>query len=206
MRITISENQFKNIIVESKNSSIQNELNKSENFFKSLVKLAKEKFDVDLKFLLTWGATIGGFIGPVSNFIESGKVNISEEDILLISIGCVLTYFSDNKKELLKILKKIKEKNLISEFNFMLNKCEKLKTVFLNFVGSLNISFYNISMMMGYTFLIPILPKLFELSRHSLDSKDINEIAKSIVLYFGSSLSSKIIHDLISQTVKKFRN
>jgi hypothetical protein len=206
MRITISENQFKNIIVESKNSSIQNQLNKSENFFKSLVKLAKEKFDVDLKFLLTWGATIGGFIGPVSNFIESGKVNISEEDILLISIGCVLTYFSDNKKELLKILKKIKEKNLISEFNFMLNKCEKLKTVFLNFVGSLNISFYNISMMMGYTFLIPILPKLFELSRHSLDSKDINEIAKSIVLYFGSSLSSKIIHDLISQTVKKFRN
>jgi len=206
MRITISENQFKNIIVESKNSSIQNELNKSENFFKSLVKSAKEKFDVDLKFLLTWGATIGGFIGPVSNFIESGKVNISEEDILLISIGCVLTYFSDNKKELLEILKKIKERNLISEFNFMLNKCEKLKTVFLNFVGSLNISFYNISMMMGYTFLIPILPKLFELSRHSLDSKDINEIVKSIVLYFGSSLSSKIIHDLISQTVKKFRN
>jgi len=206
MRITITESQYRNIIVESKNSSIEKELNKSKSFFKDLVISAKNQLNVDLSYLLTWGATIGGFMMPITHFIKTNEIDITNQDLTLITVGCVLTYFTDNKKMLSEVLKKIKERNLVSEFNSMLRQSEKLKSTFLNFVEGLNLSMYNISMMIGYTFLIPLLPKLLEFSTHELNSEDISEITKGVVSYFGSTLSSKIIHDLIKKIIKKFKS
>jgi len=206
MRITITESQYKNIIIENRNSSIENELKESDSFFKNLVKSAKQQLNLDLTFLVTWGATIGGFMHPISEFIKNGQMEISNQDLSLITIGCVLTYFTDNKKMLFEVLEKIKEKKLISEFNLMLKQCNKLKSYFLNFVEGLNLSIYNISMMIGYTFLIPLLPKLLEISKHDLSPDEISEITKRISLYLGSTLSSKLIYELVKKTIKKFKS
>ena len=206
MRITITESQYKNIIIENRNSSIENELKESDSFFKNLVKSAKQQLNLDLTFLVTWGATIGGFMHPISEFTKNAQIEISNQDLSLITIGCVLTYFTDNKKMLFEVLEKIKEKKLISEFNLMLKQCDKLKSYFLNFVEGLNLSIYNISMMIGYTFLIPLLPKLLEISKHGLSPDEISEISKRISLYFGSTLSSKLIYELVKKTIKKFKS
>ena len=107
---------------------------------------------------------------------------------------------------LFEVLEKIKEKKLISEFNLMLKQCDKLKSYFLNFVEGLNLSIYNISMMIGYTFLIPLLPKLLEISKHDLSPDEISEISKRISLYLGSTLSSKLIYELVKKTIKKFKS
>ena len=82
----------------------------------------------------------------------------------------------------------------------------KLKSYFLNFVEGLNLSIYNISMMIGYTFLIPLLPKLLEISKHDLSPDEISEITKRISLYLGSTLSSKLIYELVKKTIKKFKS
>ena len=50
MRITITESQYKNIIIENRNSSIENELKESDSFFKNLVKSAKQQLNLDLTF------------------------------------------------------------------------------------------------------------------------------------------------------------
>ena len=107
MRITITESQYKNIIIENRNSSIENELKESDSFFKNLVKSAKQQLNLDLTFLVTWGATIGGFMHPISEFIKNGQMEISNQDLSLITIGCVLTYFTDIKKMLFEVLEKI---------------------------------------------------------------------------------------------------
>ena len=206
MRITITESQYKNIIIENRNSSIENELKESDSFFKNLVKSAKQQLNLDLTFLVTWGATIGGFMHPISEFTKNAQIEISNQDLSLITIGCVLTYFTDNKKMLFEVLEKIKEKKLISEFNLMLKQCDKLKSYFLNFVEGLNLSIYNISMMIVYTFLIPLLPKLLEISKHDLSPDEISEISKRISLYIGSTLSSKLIYELVKKTIKKFKS
>jgi len=60
--------------------------------------------------------------------------------------------------------------------------------------------------MLAYTFLIPILPQLYDMSVSGVDTNDINEITKRIVLFFGSTVSGITIKEIISKIVGKFKN
>ena len=41
---------------------------------------------------------IGGFMGPVEDFIRGRFPELSEQELLYILIGVIATYFIDNKK------------------------------------------------------------------------------------------------------------
>lgn len=205
MKVLISENQYKYLMVENTNTKITGELEKMKSFTKNLLSKTKRQLGFDFKFLLTWGATIGGLMLPVSDFISNEYPELTDKDLTLLTIGCVVTYFTDNKEKLKIILEKIKESGLVEVFDKMLAKSSELKNTFLSFIESLSVTTHSLSNMLAYTFLIPILPQIYEVTSSGVNDEDINEIIKRILLFFGTTISGLTIKEIISKIVKKFK-
>jgi hypothetical protein len=96
MNIIITESQYKYILLEESKKSISKTLEDQSSIVTRIIKSAKTQAGLDLTFLLTWGTTIGGFIGPISDFIENQPIKISGTEIDLILTGIILTYFTSN--------------------------------------------------------------------------------------------------------------
>ena len=75
MDFLITETQLKTILNEEKSSKIINSLKYLNSFTKELIIKAKKDWNLDFKFLITWGTSIGGFAPPLNHFIRTGDFN-----------------------------------------------------------------------------------------------------------------------------------
>jgi len=205
MKIIISESQYKKILLEERQNSLLGKLKGLKSFFKKVSEETKNQVGLDLNFLTTWGVTIAGFVMPISDFIEGKFPEMSSTDLSLISTGIILTYYHSNKEMLGKVLNKIKEKELVFEFDSALKVADKLKNVFLSFVESLAIPTSKISNMLAYTFLIPILPELYEAAQ-SGSSVDVKEMVVRSLAFLAVSFGGNFAKRLMMEIVKRFKS
>lgn len=204
MDLILTESQFIKLLKEEKQEELHQVFNESRKFTKNLIKDVKNQYGIDFKFALTWGSVIGGFVGPISRYMEGKYTNLSQSEINLICFGIILTFFFDNKEKLKEVLEIIKEKKLVTFFDRALMKAFDLKDAFLNFLSSLNLTFSKVSNMMAYTFLVPVVPLLLELP--DLSEEQISLIATGVGHYMGSLFSSKIVSEVIQKMIERFRS
>jgi hypothetical protein len=205
MKIIITESQYKKIMLESSEKNLADKLEKLKDFFSETSKEIKNQIGLDLGFLVTWGTTIAGFVSPVTEFVSGQFPELSNSNLALLSTGIILTYFTSNKEMLGKVLKKIKEDGLIFEFDSMLNVSKRLKKVFLNFIDSLTLPISKIGNMMAYTFLIPIIPDLYELAQGN-NAIEIKELLTRVIMFLGISSTTILIKRLFQEIVKRFKS
>ena len=205
MDFLITESQF-NYLVENKDTDIiEKNISELESFSKKIYSDAKRKFGIDIKLLLTWGTAVGGLVAPLDNFIKTSNLSVTDDQASLILIGVVATLFFDNEDLFKKVYKKINEEGIEEQFMSVLKKGQDLKKSFINFLLSLNISINNISGLIRYSFLIPIIS---DLQNYVSDASDITETAKMIsarILASGAVLvSSNVLYQLIRRILRKF--
>lgn len=205
MDIILTESQYIRILKEQNENKIADIFQNSKSFTKNLLSEVKKQFGIDFFYLGTWGSVIGGFLGPINDYLHEKYVNLSEQEITLISFGILLTFFSDNKEKLRKVLDIIKEKGIITFFDRALMKSYELKESFFSFLGSLNVTFPKIGNMISYAFLVPLVPIIFNLSSLDLSSDQIELIIKGVSFYVGGILSTSIIKSLITKMIKRFK-
>lgn len=205
MKIIITENQNKALLNESVSESIIRSYRSMKKFTEKVLKETKETTGLDFEFLMSWGSTLGGLMIPVSQFIEGKHPELTSLDISLLITGAMVTYYTSNKKALSKILETIKEKGLIEVFDEVLSSTSNLKDTFLSFISSLNITMGKMANMLAYTFLIPLLPQLYEMAQTGYDQNTVNQIVKRILSYGTIIGSSAIIRELIKKIIVRFR-
>lgn len=207
MSVIINENQKKILIKESLIKDISDTVKNNFEFAKEILQASKEQMGINLQFLLTWGASIGGFVGPLTQFVEGENPELTPTQITSIMIGITATYYLDNKKTIYEILKKIKEDGLGEVFVKTLKKAEKLKSSFLSFIESLNLTFHKVSNMMTYTFIIPLVEKILQLSQSGeISDQDIRQLALRIGSFGLLTVSSIAVVNLVKRMVKRFRD
>jgi hypothetical protein len=206
MKIIITESQKSIILAENIGSEINNKLKNMKTFTKTIITSTKKQTGLDLNFLLTWGATLGGFMGPVAKYMEGKNPTLTDSDIALISVGIILTYYNNNKEDLKKVLDLIKERKLIGEFDDALMVADEVKIKFLNFIESLGVTMSSIGNMMAYTFLIPLLPELYNLSQGTRNDVDSDMIVKRILTYGLVTVSSLFVKEIIIKIVERFKS
>lgn len=206
MNIVLTESQYLKILRESKENEIEQTFSNSRSFVKKIISNVKKQFGVDFTFLLTWGSVIGGFVSPVHDYMEGRYPNLSESDLSLISFGIILTFFSNNKEKLNKVLSLIKEKKLVTFFDRALSKSYDLRDAFLEFISSLNLTFSKVSNMLSYTFLVPLVPIFLNLSQLKLNSDQIEIVAMGVSHYLGGLISSNIITSLVEKIIERFKS
>ena len=206
MDLILTESQFIKLLKEQQEKEIAGIFEKSRDFTKKFLKDVKKQFGIDFNFLLTWGSVIGGFVGPISNYMEDRYSNLSESDITLICFGITLTFFSSNKEKLHKVLEIIKEKKLITFFDRAMIKSYELRDAMFNFLDSLNITFSKVSNMIAYTFLIPLVPLLKDISDLDLSEQQVNLIVTGVSHYTGGIFASNLLTTLIDKIIKRFKD
>jgi hypothetical protein len=205
MDFLITETQLKTILNEEKSSKIINSLKYLNSFTKELIIKAKKDWDLDFKFLTTFGTAIGGFAAPLNHFIRTGDFNLTDKQITLILIGIISVYYYNNKSALMKIIQIIKSEGIEKEFNRVLLKSKELKKSFVKFMTRINKTMSDTFSIMRYAFLIPIISD--DIMETLIGSSDVKTattlIVKRLLAYGAITLSSEVLSNVIEGILKK---
>ena len=206
MKIIITEQQKRIILTESTSEELGSIIKKNAERAKNIINQAQEQIGMNLGFLITWGAGIGGFVGPVEDFVRGRYPEMDEREVTYILMGVIATYFIDNKKIVTKIYNEIQENGLSKVFENILKKTDTLRNTFLDFIQSLGVSFHRVTNMLSYTFIMPLLPPLYELIRYgTIENVDPKELAIRIIGFTGATLSGIVFKELLSKLIRRFK-
>lgn len=204
--LLINENQKRIILRESVNNEFGDMVNQNYKFVKNVLKMSSQQIGMNFEFLFTWGASIGGFVGPLNEFIAGKYPNVSDVEMSLILTGIIATFYMNNKEMIQKILEKIKSEGLSKEFKTGLNKANQLKSTFVNFMQGLNLTLHSVTNIMSYTFIIPLIPIVYSaVTSGTFKSGDVKEIAIRLSSFGVLTVSGIIIKELFSKLIRVFK-
>jgi len=203
--ILINENQKKILLRESFTEEFGSMVRQNFNFVKDVLKISSEQIGLNLQFLITWGASIGGFVGPLNEFINGKFPHMSDVEVSLLLTGIIATYYIDNKETVKKILDFIQERGLSNEFKSVLKKSSKLKETFVDFINSLNVTLHKVTNILSYAFIIPILPMLYEAANAgAFHEGDAKQIGIRLASFGVITVSGILIKELVSKLIRRF--
>ena len=205
MEVILKNKQYKKVLLEVVKKNIEGSSEENKTLIKRVVSDVKKHFNIDLKFILTYSVTIGGLIGPVHDIISLQLPNLSSFDLSLITIGTIMTYYYNNIDILHNILVKIRDNNLINEFNLMLEKTETLKSVFFDFVKSLGVTFGSMSNILGFTFLLNVLNTLLNFADSNFSDFEAKSFVVGLTGYFGALASKELTMEILTKMIKRFQ-
>ena len=204
--IIITEQQRRVILQEMAKNEIDKTIGENDKLLKRIAKEASEQINFDLKILGTFSLSIGGLMGPVEQFLSGEFPEFSPMERSLILAGIAIQYVLDNKKPLSLLLSKIKEKGLYDAYKVALEKTELLKDSFLSFVESLGVSVKKTANIIGYTFLIPLVPLIYQISTSGdFNENQIFEVIKRLSGFVALNVGGISLKELLSLIVKRFR-
>jgi hypothetical protein len=205
MDFLINESQLRLILQEQDQSKMSDYMKEMYSYTSNLVDRAKSIYGLNLKLLLTWGASVGGFVLPLDKFIRTGRFELNETEQTLILVGIACSVFYDNSRALKLIYKKIKEQGLEDTFKEVLIKSKNLKNSFSKFLSSANVTISSSLDLVAYSFLIPIITDILNGVMNGGDATTIAKtIAKRLIASGVVIVSQAVLTDTIKKLVKKF--
>jgi hypothetical protein len=204
--LLINENQKRIILRESVNDEFGDMVKQNYKFVKDVLKMSSQQMGMNFEFLFTWGASIGGFIGPLNEFISGRFPNVSDVEMSLILTGIIATFYMNNKEMIRKILERIKSDGLSEEFKTSLNKANQLKSTFVDFMDGLNITLHSVTNIMSYAFIIPLIPIVYSaVISGAFKTGDAKEIAIRLSSFGVLTVSSIVVKELFSKLIRVFK-
>jgi hypothetical protein len=200
MDFLINESQLRIILQEQDKSKMSDYMKELYSFTSNLVNRVKKTYGLNIRLLLTWGASVGGLVMPLDNFIKNGRFELTDEQTILILAGIACSYFYENTKTLKLILIKIKEEGLEETFKEILVKSKNLKNSFLKFLKSANVTLGSTLELVTYSFLIPIIT---DIQSAVTNSEDLHTIAMRISERLIASGVVIVTQITLTETIKK---
>lgn len=204
MEYILTESQFQKLILESKNQDITQSLKELYQEAKNLLDECAQTWGLNAKFLITWGAALGGMVLPLKNYLENNNPELTHEQIILLVLGVVSNYFYDNETFIRKVVKKIKEEGLLNVFRKLYDKAEERKRALGLFLNSIKVTANTLYSILSYAFILPVLGDLYGLSQGE-DTIETTKLivqrilASGVVLVVGAALNhfvSKVVNRL----------
>ena len=205
MEILISKKQKKELMILESSLKMGSIIKDMSKIAKDSITKANENFKFDLKILVTFSAGIGGMIVPLNNFVRGEFPNLTESNYLLITLASAMILITEHTENTKKLLSEISKQGLKKEFEKTIEVGGELKDAFLNFMDSLNLTFYKVTQIMGYAFLIPIIDLLLDLSKDNT-VENINEIVYRLILSLGTHYSAILMKEVITKIINRFRS
>lgn len=206
MDFIITESQLKFVLEEKNKPKISQDIKSLWVFTKDITNRVKNKYGLDFKLLMTWGATVGGLVLPLDTFIRSGDLQLTDDQIALILFGCATTVIFDNERIMLQVIKSLKDEGLVDTFRKVIKTAKELKESFIDFLLSLNMSVGNVASLIRYSFLIPIIPDLLSYANNPSNLNETVEIIVNRVLASGVlTVSTEVLTQIIRKSLIRMR-
>lgn len=206
MEFFISEQQLKVILMEQDRSRMSDSMKKLYNFTDSLVNKVRRVYGLNVKMLLTWGASVAGLMMPLDNYIRSGRFNLSDDQIALILVGVGMMLFYNTRKTTNKVIEKIREEKLENVFQVLLRKATELKVSFIDFMETMNVTLGNFLEVVSYSFLIPIITDIQKIAQKTSSITEAATMISQRLLASGVIVvGAQVLTSLIKKLLKKFK-
>jgi len=206
MEFFISEQQLKVILMEQDRSRMSDYMKKLYNFTNTLVNKASKIYGLNVKMLLTWGASVAGLVMPLDNYIRTGRFNLNEEQTILVLVGVAMMLFYNTRKTTSKVIEKIREENLEDVFQVLLRKATELKVSFVDFLKAINVTVGNLLEIVSYSFLIPIITDIQKVAQKTSSiSETAAMIAQRLIASGVIVISAQVLTSLIKKLLKRFK-
>lgn len=204
MNYILTEQQLRIIIKEEKNSKLTNYMKFMYSFTHKVVSISKKKYDLNVRFLLTMGTAIGGFLLPLDMFLKQGVFELNEDQIALILTGVAAINFYGNRKNISNIIDKIKEEGLSDYLQSVLEKSDKLKNSFVGFLESLSLTLSSVQETISYAFLLPLITDFMDIAHGTQNFWGASEIMTERILASGVVvISGQILIEVINKILKR---
>jgi len=178
MKIVITEEQYKKILVESTLKDTLNDLK------------------INSGILFTFGTGIGAFIGPVERLLSGSGFSMDERDIILLIITSFALIIKDS--EGVTLLEKVKEKGLMPKLkgviNFVTNVKDVINAVAKNLVGVT----YSLLDILGFTLLLNPTMKIIDevIKDNNISSDNVEKLLSgatlAVIVYSLKSVFGKL--------------
>jgi hypothetical protein len=206
MDFLINESQLRIILQEQDESKMTDYMKTMYSFTKNLVNRVTKVYGLNVKMLLTWGTAVGGLMMPLDKFIRDGNFELTDDQRYLVLSGIAFIMFYENKKGLVKVLKKIKEEGLEDTFRLSLEKAKDLKSSFKGFLSSLKITVSTFMDTVAYSFLIPIIMDIQYIASGTSNPKESAIlIAERLVASGGVVITAQVLSQVIKKIIEKIK-
>ena len=164
MKIVITEEQYKGILIESTLKDTLNDLK------------------INSGVLFTFGTGIGAFLGPVERLLSGSGVSMNEKDIILLIITSFALIIKDS--EGVTLLEKVREKGLMpllkSVINFITNVKDVLNAVAKNLIGVT----YSLLDILGFALLLNPTMKIIDdiIKNNNISSDNVERLLSGAAL------------------------
>ena len=206
MKVVLTESQYRAILLNESRDEFTNYLSSLKEFANNVITKTEKDLKINLNMLLIWGAGVGGVMGPLNEFIMNGNFNLNQFQVASILCATSAILFNESKSTIKTLVDYIQEQGIFEVFSQVLKKGTKLKQTFFKFIESLNMTLYTISNIMSYSFIIPILPIIWEMSQSGIKGGEVKEIIVRLMSFGLVSISGNTLKELITKLVARFRD
>lgn len=178
MKIVITEEQYKKILIESTLKDTLNDLK------------------INSGILFTFGTGIGAFIGPVERLLSGSGFSMDKRDIILLIITSFALIIKDS--EGVTLLEKVREKGLMPALkgviNFVTNVKDVINAVSKNLVGVT----YSLLDILGFTLLLNPTMKIIDevIKDNNISSDNVEKLLSgatlAVIVYSLKSVFGKL--------------
>jgi hypothetical protein len=206
MDFLITEKQLSKILLENVNDDLTNSLKKMYSFTQDMVKTVMKAYGLNIRMFLTWGTSVGGLMLPLDEFIKTGNFDLTDDQRMLVLAGVSFIIFFEGKRGINKILSKIKEEGIKDQFETVLKKGIELNSAFQEFFSTIISSSGVFLEVIAYSFLIPIITDIFELSQGAINIQETATLIAERLLASGVSLVGKeTMTGIMKRLIRKFK-
>jgi hypothetical protein len=206
MDFLINESQLRIILQEQDESKMTDYMKTMYSFTKNIANRVSKVYGLNVKMLLTWGTAVGGLVMPLDQFIRGGNFELTDDQRYLVLAGIAFIMFYENKRGLVKILKKIKEEGLEDTFSLALEKAKDLKSSFKGFLSSLKITVSTFMDTVAYSFLIPIIMDIQYIASNTSNPKESAIlIAERLIASGGALITAQVLVQVIKKIIEKIK-
>lgn len=202
MKYIITESQYSTIIVENVTSEIKNAIKGSLDYGRNLKKRVQQQLGMSFKFLLTWGAAIGGIGQPLEEYLRGENPELTEEQILKIMVASLAFIFYNNRKGVSDLFEELKKDGLSFVLKKTIQKGNLLINSFRLFIKNLGLLSHQFSDVMSYTYMIPLVGLLDRLYNNvPMSEKDVDDIVMRLLAIGGLTITGNVLKDILMKIV-----
>jgi len=206
MKIIITESQKIRIFESKILKKLDMDLQILRKNVEEILSEIKKSTKINFSFLLTWGVGVYGVMGALNQFVEGEFPTLSNSEIAALITAGTMIFFNTKNQRLTELESKIEEMGLTDEMEIVKDKSTELKDTFTTFMGDVLNTTKELGNITAYSFLIPIIPLLFELEKQGMSNEGLQEVVSRLISFGVTIASNEILFKLLKKVQSKLRN
>lgn len=203
MDFIINKNQLGFLLESEQKFRLSDNMKELYSFLVKICNKIERKYGINIKMLLTWGPAVAGLVMPLDNFLRNSEFSLNDDQIALVIVSALFLVFFENRKTTSKLKQSIEQQELDVPLQVAVGKLTELRNSFSRFLKSSGILVNNLSEVVSYSFLIPVIQDIQNIIHTGTIEESVAMIVKRLIASGLIMIGGEILHETMKKIAKK---